>query len=129
MLDHALGEIGSLGPPGAAIGTRLRRVGEQAFAHDVDRLHVIGFGDKAHRKQTAHHARADEISADLEQRLRADRQDFSFFVERELSIADKIAAGVIRHHRFRACRNPLHRATGAFSTPTAPIHRPETRRP
>jgi hypothetical protein len=29
MLDHALGEVGGLGPAGAAIGSCLRRIGEQ----------------------------------------------------------------------------------------------------
>jgi hypothetical protein len=50
MLDHALGEIGGLRTSGAAIGTRLRRVREQAFAHDVDCLNVIGFRNEAHRE-------------------------------------------------------------------------------
>ena len=110
MLDHALGEVGGLRPPGAAIGPGLRRVGEQALAHDVHRLHVVGFRNEAQREQAAHHAGADEVGADLEQRLRADREDLAVLVERQLAVADEIAAGVVGHHAFGARRDPLHRA-------------------
>ena len=110
VLDHALGEIGGLRASGAAIGAGLRRVGEQALAHDVHRLHVIGFRNEAQREQAGHHAGADEIGADLEQRLRADREDLALLVERKLAVADEIAAGVVGHHAFGARRDPLHRA-------------------
>src|SRR4029077_15527268 len=50
VFDHALSEIGGLRTSGPPIGTRLRRVRENAFAHEVNRLNVIGFRNKTHRE-------------------------------------------------------------------------------
>ena len=119
LLDQALGEVGGLGPPRAAIGAERCGVREQALRHHVDRLHVVRLGDEAQRERGHHQGGPDEIGADRVQRLRPDAEDLPVPVQRHLAGDDLVAAGRVEQHALRARRDPLHRAAAA---PRRPQH-------
>ena len=110
IVDQPLDEIDRLRPSRAAI--RRRRVGVGEHAHDVD----VGLGNQIDAQHGADHAERREqvavgadIGADVGQHVEPQRHELVVLVERQLDLADIVAAVLVGHHRFAALARPFHR--------------------
>ena len=112
-IHHGLQHIGRLRPAGAAVVAGHHGVGEHARHLDMDGGDHVGAGQHAQivggRSGVAVGA---VIGADIGERAHPQGQKAALPVERELGLADIVAAMLVGQDRLAALGHPFHRPAG-----------------
>ena len=106
-LDQPLDQINRLGPAGAAIDRRRRRVGEYRTGADIDGLHVVQAGNKHQRPEQRRGRGGPPIGTERLIGGRPDGEEFSVLVEREFAIDDLIAGMIVAATGFRCASRSI----------------------
>ena len=112
LVDQPLQQIDVLGPAGAAVGVRRRRVGVGGAHADVQRRRPVG----ADQRACASHGRdggpvVRGIGAEICDALDGQREELAVRVQRERRPRAQVPALVIARHGLAPLRHPLDRAS------------------
>ena len=109
-VDQPFEQIVALGTPCATIGVHRHRVGEHAEHVGMDLLEVVDAGEHgaAGQRRDVRRERR-KIGAHVGEVARAQREEFSVRVDRQLAQRDVVAAMRVGQERLAALRCPLHR--------------------
>ena len=120
-IDHPFDDIRRFRAPGAAIGRKRGRVGEDARHLDMHRLGGIDAGKPANIHGRRRRAQKRQIGAKIGVCLHLEGEKFTLAAEREFHIADIVARVIVGDEALAPLAAPFH-------GPADPLRRPGNQR-
>ena len=117
-VDDALDQIARLRAAGAAIGVDRRGVGEHALDPHINRRDGVDAGQHGHARRGRDEGREErQIGAEIGDGLDPERQDAAVGVERQLGMADMVAALDVGEEALGALGGPFDRPAQLLGEP------------